>query len=113
MAPRQLINSVALGFRNRPDCAAFVEFMLETIANTFTQLIDKDRLGKELGKELSDSQQAILTLVMLDHKITIKELAAQLGISTTAVENNIKKLRELALLERKGGRKDGFWQINN
>lgn len=95
------------------DCAAFVEFMLEIIANTFTQLTSKDELGKGLGKELTDSQQAILSLVMLDHKITIKELAARLGISTTAVENNIKKLRELALLERKGGRKDGFWQINS
>lgn len=99
------------------DCAVFVEFMLETIANTLTQLIDQAGLGKELGKdlgkELTTNQQAILSLVMLDHKITIKELAAQLGISTTAVENNIKKLRELALLERKGGRKDGFWQINN
>lgn len=103
------------------DCAVFVEFMLKTIANTLTQLIDQAGLGKELGKnlgkdlgkELTTNQQAILSLVILDHKITIKELAAQLGISTTAVENNIKKLRELALLERKGGRKDGFWQINN
>lgn len=95
------------------DCAAFVEFMLETIANTFTQLINENRLGKRLGKELSDNQQAILHWVTLDNKITIKELAAQLRISTTAVENNIKKLRELALLERKGGRKDGFWQIRS
>jgi len=95
------------------DCAAFVEFMLETIANTFTQLINESGLGKRLGKELSDNQQAILHLVTLDNKITIKELAAQLRISTTAVENNIKKLRELALLERKGGRKDGFWQIRS
>ncbi|WP_211251263.1 Fic family protein [Marinospirillum insulare] len=95
------------------DCAAFVEFMLETIANTFTQLINENRLGKRLGKELSDNQQAILHWVTLDNKITIKELAVQLRISTTAVENNIKKLRELALLERKGGRKDGFWQIRS
>lgn len=87
--------------------------MLETIANTFTQLINENGLGKRLGKELSDNQKAILHWVTLDNKITIKELAAQLQISTTAVENNIKKLRELALLERKGGRKNGFWQIRS
>jgi len=87
--------------------------MLKAIANTLTQLIDQAGLDKDLGEELTTNQQAILSLVILDHKITIKELAAQLGISTTAVENNIKKLRELALLVRKGGRKDGFWQINN
>lgn len=91
--------------------------MLKIITNTLTQFIDQaglgKGLGKSLGKELTTNQQAILSLVMYDHKITIKELAAQLGISTTAVENNIKKLRELALLERKGGRKDGFEQINN
>jgi predicted HTH transcriptional regulator len=68
-------------------------------------------LGKRLGKELNDNQQAILHLISLDNKITIKELAIQLGISTTAVENNIKKLREMALLARNGGRKDGFWQV--
>lgn len=93
------------------DCAAFVEFMLEIIADTFTQLMNENTLGKRLGKALNDNQQAILHLIALDNKATIKELAMQLGVSTTAVENNIKKLREMRLVKREGGRKEGFWQV--
>lgn len=92
------------------DCASFVEFMLDIIARTFTQLGTEYRLGKELGKALTDHQQAIIRLVLQDNKITIKAMAVQLGISTTAVENNIRKLRDLKLLEREGGRKKGLWQ---
>lgn len=76
----------------------------------FTQLGAESWLGKRLGKELTDNQQAIIRLVMQDNKMTIKEMAARLGISTTAVENNIKKLRDLKVLEREGGRKEGLWQ---
>jgi len=32
-----------------------------------------------------------------------------LGISTTAVENNIKKLKDIGMLERKGPAKGGYW----
>ena len=38
-------------------------------------------------------------------------MAKQVGISTTAIDNNIKTLKEKGLLERVGGRKEGYWQI--
>jgi len=40
------------------------------------------------------------------------ELAKILGISITAVENNIRKLRQKQLLERVGPAKGGYWKIN-
>ena len=38
-------------------------------------------------------------------------MAKQIGISTTAIDNNIKTLKVKDLLERIGGRKDGYWKI--
>jgi ATP-dependent DNA helicase RecG len=46
------------------------------------------------------------------NKITIVEMAKSLSISETAVENNIKKLREKGILSRVGSDKTGHWQIN-
>ncbi|PKR79543.1 hypothetical protein CW751_14425 [Brumimicrobium salinarum] len=39
--------------------------------------------------------------------ITIVELSTEIGISTTAVENNIQKLIEKAIIDRTGSAKTG------
>ncbi|MDP2061191.1 MAG: hypothetical protein Q8J97_15720 [Flavobacteriaceae bacterium] len=33
------------------------------------------------------------------------------GISSRATEKHIKKLKDSGIIERIGGRKEGFWQI--
>ena len=38
-------------------------------------------------------------------------LAAELGISTRAVEKKLKKLRESGIITRIGSRKEGSWKI--
>ena len=38
-------------------------------------------------------------------------MAKHIGISTTAIDNNINTLKAKGLLERVGGRKDGYWKI--
>jgi ATP-dependent DNA helicase RecG len=43
--------------------------------------------------------------------ITIPELAHQLTISETAVQNNIAKLKAKGLLERIGPDKGGYWKV--
>ena len=51
---------------------------------------------------------------MLEKKdITIRELSEAINISTTAVENNIKKLQEKGLLERVGSDKGGHWEVKS
>lgn len=100
------------------DCAPFVEFMLEIIHQTLAQpglengvgeSLGK-RLGNELGKELTANQKSIIQLIQAEPRITVKEMAARLGLSTTAIENNLRKLRERQLVQRVGGRRDGYWQ---
>lgn len=95
------------------DCASFVEFMLEAIHSAFTQGLTLNNLGKDLGIKLNATQQALLKLLTDNPNATGVSLAKQLAVSTTTIENNLKKLREHQLIQRVGGRKHGYWQVNS
>jgi ATP-dependent DNA helicase RecG len=68
-------------------------------------------LVKELVKELSENQIKLLELIESRPKVTKEDMAKYIGISTTAIDKNIKTLREKGILERVGGRKEGYWKI--
>lgn len=70
-----------------------------------------NKLGKK-GEEMNQNQKMICVEIFRNKNITIQELSNKLGISTTAIENNIRKLKERGVLSRKGGRKAGHWEIN-
>jgi len=65
-----------------------------------------------LDLKLTKNQQNIILEIDNNNKITYKELVEKIGIGKTAIENNIRKLRELNLIERIGDKKSGFWKIN-
>ena len=69
-------------------------------------------LVKGLVKELSENQIKLLELIETRPNVTKEEMAKYIGISTTAIDKNIKTLREKGILERIGGRKEGYWKIN-
>lgn len=100
------------------DCAPFVEFMLDVIYETLVSRSPDSSLGnelgislgKDLGKELSRNQKAIIRVLLDEPRITVREMAEQLGVSTTTIENNLRTLREQKLVLRIGGRRDGYWQ---
>lgn len=72
-----------------------------------------DRLGDRLGDKLGDNQLKILSEIEMDNAISITLLAKKLTISTTAVENNIAKLKKAGYLKRLGSAKSGHWQLIN
>ena len=45
-------------------------------------------------------------------KITRTELSDTLGINPSAIQRHIQKLKTDNLIERIGGDKGGYWQIN-
>ena len=61
---------------------------------------------------MGKSERLILKAVSDNAEITISELSEKIGIGTTAIENNIKKLKDKGLLERVGSRKEGKWKVN-
>ena len=72
-----------------------------------------NELSKELSKELSNSTtQLIFNMIKQDPYITRKELSKTIGVSDTAVQKHIKKLKFLNKIKREGPeRRGGYWAI--
>lgn len=72
------------------------------------------KVGNKVGykKELNARRKIIIIAEMRDNpNITATELHSILGISETAVENNISFLRKNKYIERIGSRKAGYWKV--
>jgi ATP-dependent DNA helicase RecG len=69
------------------------------------------KLGDKLGVKLGENEIKILELMRDNKYITTKELSEHIKISTTAVDNNISKLKKKGILERIGPAKGGHWKI--
>ncbi|EJF53316.1 putative transcriptional regulator with HTH domain [Saprospira grandis DSM 2844] len=68
-------------------------------------------LVKGVVKDLDERQIALLNLIAENPKYTKVEMAQKIGVSTTTIDKHLKVLKELKLLKRQGGRKNGYWQI--
>ncbi len=71
------------------------------------------KVGNKIGdkKPLNVRRRKILTEMRDNPNITAKELRKILGISKTAVDNNISFLRENGYIERVGSKKAGYWNV--
>lgn len=63
------------------------------------------------GIELNATQRRIVEMLSADSEMNGAILAEQIGISKRNIEANIKKLRELGILIRRGSSKDGYWEV--
>ena len=70
-----------------------------------------DRLVDGLVDGLVESQRKIVELIKANPKISKKEMAKNIGISTTAVDKHIRSLREKGILKRVGGDRSGHWEL--
>ena len=61
---------------------------------------------------LTETQQQIIDIITDNDFSTIKDIASTLSLSTTAVNNGIKRLKEMGLLSRAGSKKRGRWVVN-
>ena len=72
-----------------------------------------NKVGKKVGdkKPLNSRRQKIISEMRDNPNITTAELHNILGVSKTAVENNISFLRENGYIERVGSKKAGYWKV--
>lgn len=90
----------------------------EMIINTQEKLgknIDDilEKLGKKaniLGKKLGKNKVEIIKLMHQNPTISSVEMANQIGISATAIDNNIKQMRDV-FIRRIGPKNGGHWEI--
>ncbi|MHB8090526.1 MAG: winged helix-turn-helix domain-containing protein [Syntrophales bacterium] len=69
-------------------------------------------MGRKWGEYLSKNQSKILEAIADNPSITIEGLSERIGIGATAVENNLKKLKEKGAIVRAGSARSGEWRIN-
>ena len=66
------------------------------------------RFGKEFG---INDKQLLLTLDE-NPSLTASDISERMGVSTRAIEKQIKKFKDLGVIHRRGSRKNGLWIIN-
>ncbi|MBW1822490.1 MAG: winged helix-turn-helix transcriptional regulator, partial [Deltaproteobacteria bacterium] len=70
-----------------------------------------EKLGEKLGERLGENRLGIIKLMQDNQQISIAELSRLIGISTTAIERNIKYLKEKEIIKRVGAAKGGHWEV--
>lgn len=58
-----------------------------------------------------DTKQRIIECISRDQRISIAAIAANLGLSTSAIAKNLKQLKDEGRLKRVGPDKGGYWEI--
>lgn len=79
---------------------------------TLRRPFDFEKWVEKWVEKLTDNRVKILREVHNNHKVTKKELEQAVGISASAIDNNIDVLKDLGLLSRIGSDKGGYWKIN-
>lgn len=80
---------------------------------TLRRPFDFEKWVEKWVEKLTDNRVKILREVHNNHKVTKKELEQVVGISASAIDNNIDFLKDLGLLSREGSDKGGYWKINH
>jgi ATP-dependent DNA helicase RecG len=70
-----------------------------------------ERLGEKLGEKLGETRAAIVRAMLANPKVTTTQLAQTLNISATAVEKNLKLLKDQGQIKRVGPAKGGHWEV--
>ena len=73
-----------------------------------------EKLGEsweKVGRKLGENQIKIILLLFQDSNITIDKLSKIIGISDTAIENNLAKLKKFGLIKRRGADRSGYWEV--
>ncbi|MCK5699053.1 MAG: putative DNA binding domain-containing protein [Candidatus Aenigmarchaeota archaeon] len=70
-----------------------------------------EKLVEKVGRKLSENQVKILKLMLVNRYVSKKEISEKIGISTTAIDKNISKLKESGVLKRIGPDKGGHWEV--
>lgn len=61
--------------------------------------------------ELNRTQQNIIDLISNNSRITINEMAGVLRLTEKTIDRNIKKLKEIGIIERMGNKQYGYWKV--
>jgi hypothetical protein len=70
-----------------------------------------ERLAEKLVEGLAENQKKIVMLITGNPNVSKKAMAESLGISTTAIDKNLARLKQKGILRRVGPAKGGHWEV--
>ncbi len=89
------------------------EFNTEGIFTvTFRRPFDFNKWVDKWVDNLTDNRVNIIKAIHKNNKVSKRELEEIVGISATAIDNNLDTLKKLDLIERVGSAKGGHWKIS-
>jgi len=71
-----------------------------------------EEFGIKFGIKFGINDKKLLLLLHSNPSLTGLEIAERIGISQRGVEKQMKRLKELGVISRQGGKKNGLWVIN-
>jgi predicted HTH transcriptional regulator len=72
------------------------------------------QIGGQMGGQidhLPTKQKEVLQLIILNNKVTRKELTAKLKINASAIQKHLEALKDKKYIKREGGTR-GYWKVN-
>lgn len=89
------------------------EFNTEGIFTvTFRRPFDFNKWVDKWVDNLTNNRVNIIKAIHRNNKVSKRELEHIIGLSPTAIDNNLDALKDLGLIERVGSAKGGHWKIN-
>jgi predicted HTH transcriptional regulator len=70
-----------------------------------------EKWGEKWGASLTAKRRKIVEAMRRNTRVTIPELAAELGLGTSAIENHLKAIRVAGCVRRIGPAKGGRWEV--
>ncbi len=68
--------------------------------------------GVKYGVKFGVNEKKVLLLLDSYPTISAEEIAEKIGLSKRGVEKQLKKFRDLNIINRKGSDKNGLWVVN-
>ena len=71
----------------------------------------KGVLGERLGEKLGETRSRIVALLATNSRISTREIATKIGVSTTAIDKHIIVLKNKGVIKRVGSARGGHWEV--
>lgn len=98
--------------QKKSDAGAFVDFMLDMIFRTLKAKGDlKGGKKKVVSKGGKKTTKKLIEMMRKNPKVTLAEMVSELGISRSAIQKHILRLKDAQLLRRVGPDKGGEWRV--
>jgi Fic family protein len=100
--------------QKREEARAFVDFMLDMILRTLKAKGDlKGGKKKVVSKGGKKTAERLVEMMRKNPKVTLAEMGAELGISRSAIQKHILRLKDAQLVRRIGPDKGGVWKVES